>query len=241
MSSPIIRLTDVHFRWPGQDHLTLDIPSFQVMAGERVFIHGPSGSGKTTLLNLLAGVATPETGEVEVLGADFGAFSNAGRDVFRADHVGLIFQMFNLVPYLSVVENVLLPCRFSKRRRDRALAGGSALDAVAGRLLSEVGLDDPAVQRRSVTELSVGQQQRVAAARALIGGPELVIADEPTSSLDADAQTSFLRLLFDEVARVGATLLFVSHDQRLRDRFDRDVALAGINRSADLQPAGGAA
>ncbi len=238
MSSPAVRLSDVNFRWRGHDHLTLDIPAFDVQPGERVFIHGPSGSGKTTLLNVLAGVATPERGGVEVLGENIAALSNRGRDGFRADHIGLIFQMFNLVPYLSVVENVLLPCRFSPRRRERAVAADGDLYSSAIRLLSEVGMVGSGFQRRPVSNLSVGQQQRVAAARALVGAPELIIADEPTSSLDADVQESFLQLLFSEIEQSRSTLLFVSHDRRLEGRFDRAVALSEFNRAAG-QEAGG--
>ncbi len=232
MSSSAIQLSGVRFRWRGQDRATLDIPAFQVAAKERLFIHGPSGSGKTTLLNLLAGVSTPECGTVKVLDQDIAALSNARRDAFRADHIGLIFQMFNLVPYLSLVDNVLLPCRFSPRRRSRVLSEAGDLDTAAYELLRDMGLDDPRVHKRSVSELSVGQQQRVAAARALIGGPEVIVADEPTSSLDTDTQELFLQRLFAEVAQTGSALLFVSHDERLQDRFDRSVALADINRIA---------
>jgi putative ABC transport system ATP-binding protein len=238
MSSFIIRLSDVNFRWRGQDHLTLDIPRFEVAPKERVFIHGPSGSGKTTLLNLLAGVSVPESGIVDVLDQNIAALSNAGRDGFRSDHIGLIFQMFNLVPYLSLIENVLLPCRFSHRRRERALAGDGDLESAAARLLSEMGLGDHRLQQRTVANLSVGQQQRVAVARALIGEPELITADEPTSSLDADAQRSFLQLLFDEVNKAGSTLLFVSHDRHMEDQFDRTIALSEINRVANSDPGG---
>ena len=236
MATTAVRLRDLTFRWPGQDRPILEIPAFEAMSGEAVFIHGPSGSGKTTLLNLLAGVSTPTRGSLEVMDQDMAALSNAGRDAFRSDHIGLIFQMFNLVPYLSVTENVLLPCRFSARRHERALANDPDLPSAANRLLAEMGLNDPGLLKRAVSNLSVGQQQRVAAARALIGSPDLVIADEPTSSLDADAQDSFLRLLFDEVRKIGATLLFVSHDRRLEGRFDRAIALGEINRAEGGTP-----
>jgi len=153
------------------------------------------------------------------------------RDHFRADHIGYIFQMFNLIPYLSVVDNVVLPCRFSARRRAKALARGNDLITEARRLLYHLDMDHPALHQRAVTTLSVGQQQRVAAARALMGSPELLIADEPTSSLDADRRESFIRLLFDECREVGATLIFVSHDASLEHLFDRTVDLAAINGS----------
>jgi putative ABC transport system ATP-binding protein len=238
MPSAAVRLLDVTFRWHQQDSLTLDVEKFEVAPGERLFLHGPSGSGKTTLLNLLAGVSAPESGVVELLDEDISSFSSARRDVFRSDHIGLIFQMFNLVPYLSMLENVLLPCRFSRRRHERAIVAGCDLYSAAERLLDEMGLTDPALRKRSVSKLSVGQQQRVAAARALIGAPDLIIADEPTSSLDADAQDAFLQLLFGEIARTGSTLLFVSHDKRLEEKFDRTLALSEINRTNASGPEG---
>jgi putative ABC transport system ATP-binding protein len=219
----------VRFRWRPQDSLVLDIPAFEVAKGERVFISGPSGSGKTTLLNLLGGVALPEAGHVRIMGTDIVGLRGARRDAFRADHIGFIFQMFNLVPYLSLVENVVLPCRFSPLRRKRALERAGAVESEARRLLAYMGLDVDALASRAVSRLSVGQQQRVAAARSLIGAPELVIADEPTSSLDEEVRESFLDLLFREVREAGSTMLFVSHDARLESAFDRSVALARIN------------
>src|SRR5207248_634448 len=145
----------------------------------------------------------------------------AARDRFRADHVGVIFQAFNLVPYLSVLENVCLPCTFSSRRRRQCEQSRTSVGEVAANLLDHLDLGGAAMSHRSVTTLSVGQQQRVAAARALIGAPELVIADEPTSSLDADRRTAFLELLFRECTRVSATLIFVTHDATLAPLFDR--------------------
>ncbi|MBU1666484.1 MAG: ATP-binding cassette domain-containing protein, partial [Gammaproteobacteria bacterium] len=190
MPQPLLDLQDVVFRWPGQAVACLDIANFQVAADEHVFIHGESGSGKSTLLNLIAGVLLPQQGRLAALGQPLPALSAAARDRFRVDHVGLIFQQFNLIPYLSVLDNVLLPCRFSRRRRERA----GDMKQAAATLLSHLGLGEDLWQRPA-TQLSVGQQQRVAAARALIGQPEIVIADEPTSALDAARQEAFLGLL----------------------------------------------
>ena len=226
MDDPILDLSGVRFRWRPADPDILDIPEFRVARGQKVFLRGPSGSGKTTLLNLLGGVAVPQQGRVCVMGTDLAGLSGPGRDAFRAAHIGFVFQLFNLVPYLGLVENVTLPCRFSAARRTRA--GDPA--AEARRLLAHMRLDVGALARHPVSRLSVGQQQRVAAARALIGAPEVVIADEPTSSIDADARDAFLDLLFAEVGRTGATLLFVSHEAALARRFDRTVELADINR-----------
>lgn len=226
--APAITLTDLVFRWRAGADPVLDIPELTIPPGERIFLAGPSGSGKTTLLNLLGGVMHPERGRITLLGTEITALSGPARDRFRADHVGFVFQMFNLVPYLGLVENVTLPCRFSRVRRARA---GNDLDAEARRLLGRMGLDADRLAGRPVAELSVGQQQRVAAARALIGRPGLIIADEPTSAIDAAARTAFLDLLFAETAAAGATLVFVSHDEALAPLFDRTVALAEINRA----------
>jgi putative ABC transport system ATP-binding protein len=226
-----VRLTDLRYAWPGQAQPCLDIGAFTVAAGESVFVHGESGSGKSTLLALLGGVLVPQAGSVNVLGTELTRLSAGERDRFRVDHTGFIFQQFNLIPYLSMQHNVLLPCRFSARRRSRALARSATLADEARRLLAELDLDE-SLWRRPVTQLSVGQQQRVAAARALIGAPELVIADEPTSALDAARQAAFLDLLARECAQAGATLIFVSHDARLASHCVRSVALAGLQRQA---------
>ena len=225
--SPVIALDQVSYAWPGHAPC-LDIPRFELMPGERVFMHGPSGSGKSTLLNLIGGVLAPRSGQARVLGADLGRMGSSARDRLRADHIGFIFQQFNLIPYLSAIDNVLLPCRFSALRRERAAADG--MHAAAERLLRHLDLE-PALWKKPATALSVGQQQRVAAARALIGRPEIVVADEPTSSLDEDRQSAFLELLRRECDAAGAALLFVSHDRRLASHFEREVALADINRA----------
>jgi putative ABC transport system ATP-binding protein len=230
--APVIAIRDLAFRWGPRSPVVLALDSLDVAPGERVFIEGPSGSGKSTLLSLLAAVARPVNGEVRVLGQALEGLSPAGRDRFRADHVGYIFQMFNLIPYLSMVENVLLPARFSLRRRDRALARSGSLEAEALRLLGHLDMDDPELRARPVTALSVGQQQRVAAARALLGAPALLIADEPTSALDADRREAFVRLLFDECREAHSTLVFVSHDAALEDLFGRTIRLADVNRAA---------
>ena len=227
----VIDVKDLVFRWRPDAPAVLSIDALQVAPGDCLFIKGPSGSGKSTLLSLLSGVTTAVAGSVRVMGQELGRLGGVQRDHFRADHIGYIFQMFNLIPYLSVVDNVMLPCRFSARRRANALERGKDLEAEARRLLQHLDMDHPDLHRRAVTTLSVGQQQRVAAARALMGSPELLIADEPTSSLDADRRESFIRLLFDECRGVGATLIFVSHDASLEHLFDRTIDLAEINRS----------
>lgn len=227
----VIDITDLEFRWRSDTPTVLAMDRLQVAAGECLFIKGPSGSGKSTLLSLLAGVTTASAGSVRVMDQPLEQLGSVQRDHFRADHIGYVFQMFNLIPYLSVVENVVLPCRFSARRRNRAIDRSGDLETEARRLLHHLDMDKPDLHRRTVTTLSVGQQQRVAAARALMGSPEILIADEPTSSLDADRRESFVRLLFDECRQANATLIFVSHDASLERLFDRAVDLTEINRS----------
>ena len=240
-SGNVVELSGVRFSWTAGASPVVDIDALQVVRGERVFLRGPSGSGKSTLLGLLAGVTTPQRGTVRVLGQSIGMLSSARRDRFRADHVGLIFQMFNLIPYLSVVENVCLPCGFSRRRRTRAMRAGGSVQREAVRLLEHLDMAGAHLLRRPVTELSVGQQQRVAAARALIGAPELIIADEPTSSLDADLRAAFIDLLFRECARERSALVFVSHDASLAPLFDRTIEFTQLNRALALPGSSGAA
>lgn len=234
-ASALIEIDALGFAWPGQAEL-LDIPRFRLEAGERLFLKGPSGSGKTTLLGLLGGVQVAQRGRVSLLGHDLGRLSAGARDRLRVEHSGYIFQQFNLLPFLAVRDNVELPCRFSARRAARATARHGSVAAAASELLERLSLGR-ALHGRRADQLSIGQQQRVAAARALIGQPELVIADEPTSALDADSRAAFLDLLFAECRAAGASLLFVSHDRSLAPLFDRALDLAEINRA---QPPAGA-
>ncbi len=229
MADPFVSVKGLDFTWRGAAQRTLAIDAFEVFPGERVFLRGPSGSGKSTLLGLIAGVLEPQAGDIRVAGNPLSKLSPALRDRLRADRLGIIFQLFNLVPYLSVTENVALPLRFSKARRERV--EGSVV-AEAERLLAALGLKDKALLERQVIDLSVGQQQRVAAARALIGGPDLIIADEPTSALDTHARDRFIELLSAEAAGTGAALLFVSHDPGLSGHFERAVDLSDINAAA---------
>jgi putative ABC transport system ATP-binding protein len=231
-AAPAVLLKDVVFRWPGQRRATLIIPSFAAFPGERVFIAGPSGSGKSTLLGLIAGILSPNSGTVAVNEVCLNDLNGAKRDMFRGDHMGFIFQQFNLIPYLSVLENVLIPCRFSTLRRKRACARSGSPMSEARSLLERLDLAS-SLWDRPVNRLSVGQQQRAAAARALIGGPSVLMADEPTSSLDADRRRTFLRLLLEECRSAGASLLFVSHDRSLAEDFSTVVRLPELNKAVE--------
>lgn len=212
-----------------ENHPVLDIPSLDISAGEKVFLFGPSGSGKTTLLGLMAGVLESSallSGELKVLDQDLVNLSAAKRDKFRGLHLGYIFQLFNLIPYLSVMENITLPCVMNSGRRARVKGD---LTLAAEKLAGELGLKE--FLDRPVLKLSVGQQQRVAVARALLGEPEILIADEPTSALDSDHRQKFIELLFEQVSRTRSTLIFVSHDQALSRSFDRSLSLVQMNRA----------
>ena len=217
----------VRFAWDDSHEFGLDINDFQIMPGEKILLIGPSGSGKSTFLSLLTGINRAQSGRVSILDQDLGDFSNEGRDRFRAEHFGIIFQMFNLLPYGSVIDNVILPLSFAKRRADRA-DKSDGFESEARRLMTRLGLEEDIQNRNSTSALSVGQQQRVAAARALIGQPDIIVADEPTSSLDRNRQSIFLDLLFEEVEAARSTLVMVSHDEGLGANFDRVIDLHDI-------------
>jgi putative ABC transport system ATP-binding protein len=225
--SHIVSVSEVRFAWPGRNTFSLAIDRFVLPARQRLLLVGPSGSGKSTFLGLLCGILTPQSGRIEILGTDIAAMSAAARDAYRAEHFGIIFQMFNLLPYGTVIDNVLLPLSFAPGRRRRVASRGSG-EQEAARLLSRLGLAADLVRGPLAAKLSVGQQQRVAAARALIGSPELIVADEPTSALDRDRQVAFLELLFSETSEAGATLIMVSHDESLAPRFDTVMRLDDI-------------
>lgn len=229
MSNPTSRnsitLEGVQFSYGASKPLIIDVAKFTLAAGESCFLYGPSGCGKTTLLGLIAGVLQARRGNVEVLGQQLGSMSGAKRDAWRGSQIGYIFQMFNLIPYLSVRDNILLPTRLHPSRKAEGLE----------RIAEALGITD--LLDRGVLELSVGQQQRVAAARALIGAPPLVIADEPTSALDAAHRERFLELLLTQCKQAGAALLFVSHDQSLAPLFEKQQSLPELNRAARLEAA----
>lgn len=221
-----VRLRGVEYKWTARDEFSLSIDRFEVARGERLLLLGASGSGKSTLLGLLTGLVSPHSGSLEIMGTRLDRLSGGARDQFRAEHFGIIFQMFNLLPYGAVIDNVMLPLSFAPERRARAKAAGGT-QSEAWRLLSALGLPADIGQKKAAA-LSVGQQQRVATARALIGSPEIVVADEPTSALDEDRQQDFLELLFGQIEATRATLIMVSHDRRLAQHFTRVIQLDDI-------------
>jgi putative ABC transport system ATP-binding protein len=223
--SEAIHLQNVVFGYDRRNPV-LHVDELVVKAGKRVFLYGPSGSGKTTLLGLITGILQPQSGSCKVLGQEMTRLSMSARDQLRGSEIGYIFQSLNLIPYLTVQQNVALPCQIHARRRKNIVASSVHEEVV--RLIQRLELD-PHLDR-GVKKLSAGQQQRVAIARAIIGKPSLVIADEPTSSLDTDRQQAFLELLFEVCDEAKATLVFVSHDRSIMARFDERIALSEVSR-----------
>ena len=221
-----LRIENLSYRWPRAERRTLEIGTLTLAPGESLFLYGPSGCGKSTLLSAIAGVVDVPKGVIRLADQDLGALRGGARDRFRVDHIGMIFQVFNLIPWLSALENVLLPCTLSRQRHKRA---GKSPERTAQRLLNELGLSDSSLASKQAHALSVGQQQRVAAARALIGKPDLILADEPTSALDEAAKAAFVDLLARECAQAGSALLFVSHDRSLESHFDRSLDFRNLN------------
>lgn len=223
----LVEIRNLKFKYPSSTNLTLDISDLTIPKGTKVFLHGPSGTGKSTLLELLAGVLSPSEGQVKILNENLNELSSSAKDIFRSNHIGYIFQSFNLIPYLSVKENISLPLYFSKEKRHK-VSTENEIKTISD-LTKTLGIEQ--LLDKKITELSVGQQQRVAAARALIGSPELILADEPTSALDYDHREKFIRLLFSVAEKNNSTVIFVSHDKSLEKIFDLTISLAEINKA----------
>lgn len=216
-----IALSNVIYRYPKSIEPILHIENWQVGYGEHVFIHGRSGSGKSTLLNLLAGILTADEGDIHLLEQSLSALNSRQRDAFRAKNIGMVFQQFNLVPYLSVLENIQLAAHFARTTNEVAKQRCHGLFA---------GLSlDPALMNRRADSLSVGQQQRVAIARALINHPSLLIVDEPTSALDSEAKSGFMTMLMQLANKNQTTLIFVSHDETLLPFFSQNISMSDLN------------
>ncbi|MGO2013016.1 MAG: ABC transporter ATP-binding protein [Pseudoalteromonas sp.] len=215
-----ININQLSYRYNKADKTSFHIPKWQVKKGEHVFLYGDSGSGKTTLLNLLAGVLTPQAGDISVLDQAFSVLSPKQRDRFRAQHIGVVFQQFNLIPYLSVLKNIQLASYFAK-------SGNLQIKKEASELLLNLKL--PAnILHKPANTLSVGQQQRVAIARALINKPKLLLVDEPTSALDASTRDVFMALLISLCHQHNITLVFVSHDMHLQQFFKTSVEMTSL-------------
>ena len=223
LNAETIRLDSVRFYWSKNKDFKIFIPELKISEGEKVLLLGESGSGKTTLLSLISGFLSPISGDIYLNEKNINSLSARNRDQYRSDNIGIIFQQFNLLPYANVIDNIILPLYFSKVRASKIINQKET----AVNLCKSLRLPDT-VTSMQASNLSVGQQQRVAVARALIGNPSLVIADEPTSSLDSDAQNIFLDLMFAQIEKNNSSLLMVSHDTSLSSYFDRVIDINEI-------------
>lgn len=219
-----ISITDLSFSYAGKNDFGLAIPKLALNTGETHVLLGPSGSGKTTLLNLLAGTLRPTNGSLTIAGQDLSGITNAKMDRFRGDHIGFVFQTLNLVPWLSARDNIALGLAFAPLRRARLRA--SVNDAIDD-LVAQMHIAEP-LMSKPAGALSIGQQQRVAAARALIGAPDIILADEPSSALDEQNTKLFFDLLMGNLDRTRQTLLVVSHDMRVTGYFDHVLSVDNV-------------
>ncbi|MBC6906855.1 ABC transporter ATP-binding protein [Saccharophagus sp. K07] len=220
---PVADAISVHgLRFAYASETVLYIPEWRIASGARVFLRGASGSGKSTLLNLLCGMLRPSSGELKVLGQDLTGMGNHARDKFRARHLGVVFQQFNLIPWLTVRENIKLAAHFGSSRRE--------WQDYLVELMQRVNLPAALLEQKAGA-LSIGQQQRVAVVRALINQPEILLVDEPTSALDQDNRDAFIELLLRTLDACGATLIFVSHDRSLAGHFSTQVDMAELNHA----------
>ena len=211
----MIEISNMQFHY-GEGDFRLNVPSLQVDGGERVAVVGPSGSGKTTLLNLIAGIARPQSGDIVTASHNLAGLDDGAVRDFRIEHIGLVFQEFELLEYLDVFDNVLLPYRINSSLRLNAAARQRARD-----LLESVGISDKL--GRYPDQLSQGEKQRVAVCRALLVNPSLLLADEPTGNLDPANKSRVLDILIDYATDNEATLVTVTHDSDLLSRFERVI------------------
>ena len=215
--SNLISIDNLKYSYSDGSSFGMNIKSFALKKGERLLIHGESGLGKSTLLNLISGTIQPHSGKINVLGKEISGMTGYSRDKIRGDHFGIVFQTFNLLPYISVEKNIIMGLVFSKRKKEKV----DNIDNKIKTLMEGLSLDYNKLKNRNSLELSIGQQQRVAVARALIGDPEIILADEPTSSLDSQNQKIFLDLLFKSLDKKEQGLVMVSHNKDILKNFTR--------------------
>ena len=224
-----IALSVVRFHYPNRvNSPVLNIPSWSLETGDHTFLYGPSGGGKSTLLSLLSGLLPSSQGNINILGQRLDQMNNRQRDKFRANNIGYVFQQFNLIPYLDPIDNIKLASQFSQRSKN------AELNADIKALLTTLNMPEKD-WHTPTRNLSIGQQQRIAIARALINKPKLLIADEPTSSLDQANRDAFMTLLMSMISDNDITLLLVSHDMSLSNYFDRVESLSDINQVTEAE------
>ena len=223
MDDSIVKIESLRFQWSKNNNFKIFVPKLEVGRGKKVLFLGESGSGKTTLLSLICGFLEPFSGSISINDKIISDLTSTNKDAYRSDNIGIIFQQFNLLPYANVIDNIILPLYFSKQRSKKV---ENKINA-AMNLCDQLRLPESILNQKA-SNLSVGQQQRVAVARALIGSPSIIVADEPTSSLDTEAQELFLDLMFDQISKNSSTLLMVSHDKSLTNYFDQVIDINEI-------------
>ena len=223
MDDSIVKIESLRFQWSKNNNFKIFVPKLEVGRGKKVLFLGESGSGKTTLLSLICGFLEPLSGSISINDKIISDLTSTNKDAYRSDNIGIIFQQFNLLPYANVIDNIILPLYFSKQRSKKV---ENKINAAIN-LCDQLRLPESILNQKA-SNLSVGQQQRVAVARALIGSPSIIVADEPTSSLDTEAQELFLDLMFDQISKNSSTLLMVSHDKSLTNYFDQVIDINEI-------------
>jgi len=220
----IININSCCFKYKNSKTDIINIKNLSIKEGETVFIYGRSGSGKSTFLNLVTGVLESSVNEITILDTKMSSLSQTQRDKFRGDNFGIIHQQLNLIPFLSARENITLAYELSKKKKERVDALNAEIDSLADSL--EISKELLSYEARY---LSIGEQQRVAVVRALLGSPKIIIADEPTSALDEQSKFAFLELLMKQVKKFNTSLIFVSHDKSLSSGFDRVYDFSELN------------
>ena len=231
----LIQFKRTCFEYSLVSDFSFKLNQFVIKKGSHVFIEGPSGSGKTTFLNLIVGLLSPQAGSISVLGTDITGLSMSKLDRFRSDHFGIIFQLFNLLPYLSVIENISLPCLFSRSRKHKVLQHYQTLSDAARHFCVELDIDDRLLAS-PVQQLSIGQQQRVAIARALIGQPEIIIADEPVSMLDVSIRAEILELMKEIQSKNEISMIYITHDLATAKYFADSIVILNSGKVMEIGP-----
>ncbi len=218
------------------DNYCLDIPSLTVEQGEVVLLFGENGSGKTSLMKVLSGLAQPDAGILKVLGRDLTTMTDKQASQFRADCIGHVFQDLNLIPYLSALQNIVLPCGLSACRANNVASRSLTPEYEAYQLMARLKFEDPDRLKKTADQLSRGLQQRIAIARALMGTPQLVLADEPASAMGHYSRKLVYELLTTWARENDCTLICISHDEEANVFFDRHINIKDINKSAEFNP-----